>query len=320
MLRTESGQISIDFLLGISLFILTLGFLIQFIPSLFLSTSEEGSLNSVAYRTANILTEDSGWWQNNTHNGTDWEEHIGYLSRLGLAFDKTPQTKQTKTPNILNKTKISHIQNQSKINETVLTNTLGLYDNINGAHVDYGYNITLDLSDRIMHPNNSEIFSLGRPPLPSQDVFKITRKVLVETGQAAIFDANELKMNVSDRSVEINISEKQTSDVVIQIKNFTLESQTAGFDNATLNDVLLSTTSEYKAFKRTNTSGFFNYSSPLNSTDTICLAINKTLFLANTTLKLNFTQVNFTNGPQVEYTANVEPLYEPASLVVMVWK
>lgn len=60
-MMSDEGQISIDFLVGISIFLLTLAFMIQFIPGLFMSVSGEGSLNSVAYRTATILAEDPGW-------------------------------------------------------------------------------------------------------------------------------------------------------------------------------------------------------------------------------------------------------------------
>ncbi len=73
---TDEGQISVDFLLGISVFLLTFGFVIQYIPCLFLSTSGGGSLDSVVYRTANILADDPGWWQNKTNNGTDWEMQV----------------------------------------------------------------------------------------------------------------------------------------------------------------------------------------------------------------------------------------------------
>jgi hypothetical protein len=177
MLVTEEGQISIDFLLGISIFLLTLGFLIQFIPGLFLSTSEEGSLNSVAYRTANILVEDPGWWENNTNNGTDWEENLKKLSRIGLAYDKTPRTKQTKTPNILSHAKIKRIQIDSEINETMLTFYLGLYDKIDGAQIDYGYNITIQPNNETWFANNSTV-SRGEKIPTSKDVFKITRNIL----------------------------------------------------------------------------------------------------------------------------------------------
>jgi len=73
MMMDEDGQISLDFLLGISLFLIALMFIVQFIPGLFIpGTSGEGSLDYTAYRTATILVEDPGSWGNSTSSGTDW--------------------------------------------------------------------------------------------------------------------------------------------------------------------------------------------------------------------------------------------------------
>lgn len=324
MLISEDGQISIDFLLGISLFILSLGFLIQFIPTLFLSTSDEGSLNSVAYRTANILVEDPGWWENRTgnQNGTDWEIHTVDLSRIGLAVDKTPRTKQTRTPNILNKTKIEMVQNISKNNETILISKLGLYDLINGAQIDYGYNITFEQNNRIMDINGSAL-SFGSPMPASQDVFKITRKVLVETGKVAGFKSNELTRNQTNGNVTINITGPQNEDITVDIVDFNTTDPNSSFSGTNLNGAALNAPSDYRAYKKTNTSDFFNYSDPLNNTDTLRLVLKYTLFPNNYTyLELKFNQVNLPNNrtPYIKYSDRAEPLYEPASLVVRIWK
>ena len=235
MFISEEGQISIDFLLGISLFILSLGFLIQFIPTLFLSTSDEGSLNSVAYRTANILVEDPGWWENGTgnQNGTDWEIHTGDLSRIGLAVDNTPRTKQTKTPNILNKSKIKMVQELSNNNETILIKKLGLYDTIDGAQIYYGYNITVERNNTIMVMNGSQL-SFGSSPPASRDVVKITRKVLVEIGTVAGFKSNELK-NPDNNTIIINITGPQNEDIIVQITDFNTTFLNPGFNGAYLN-------------------------------------------------------------------------------------
>lgn len=326
MLTTEDGQISIDFLLGISIFLLTLGFLIQFIPGLFLSKSDEGSLNSVAYRTASILSEDPGWWENSlgNKNGTDWETHIENLSRIGLAADITPRTKQTTTPNTLNRTKIRQVQNLNQTNKTKLINNLGLYDVIDGARVDYGYNITFEQDNKIMLMNNSTL-SFGENLPTSQDVFKIIRKVLVETGKVASFRADELTTrNPPDDTAIINISGIQSEDVIIQITGFNSTGDTS-FNGTKLNGSDLNIPTDYNASKRTNTSGFVTYySDALNSTDTLRLLINHTLFPINTTyeLELKFDMMNFTQTgpPYIEYSDKAGPLYESASLVVRVWK
>jgi hypothetical protein len=325
MLVTDDGQISVDFLLGISIFLLTFGFVIQFIPSLFISTSAGGSLNSVAYRTANILADDPGWWQNNTQNGTDWEMHKESISRIGLATDATPSTRQTRTPKMLNKTKIQQVL---RLNETVLTSKLGLYDKISGSQVDYGYNITLEQNGNPMIINGS-IISFGETAPASQDIYKITRHVLVETGNIASLRFDDLtnKPPLPDDKAIINISGPQSEDVIIQIIDFNITNPNAAkFNQANLSGVNLNIPSDYIVYKRTNTSDFIYSTTPIsleNSTDTLRLIFNHTLFPSNTTyqLELKFTQMNptRTGPPYIEYTSKIEPLYEPATLVVEVW-
>ncbi len=325
MLVTDDGQISVDFLLGISIFLLTFGLVIQFIPSLFISTSGGGSLNSVAYRTANILADDPGWWQNNTQNGTDWEMHTEYISRIGLASDATPSTRHTQTPKMLDKAKI---QQMLKLNETVLTSKLGLYDKISGSQVDYGYNITLEQNGNPMIINGS-IISFGETPPASQDVYKITRQVLVETGNIASLRFDELtnELPLADDKALINISGPQSEDVIIQIIDFNISNPNAAkFNLAKLNGSGLNIPSDYSAYKRTNASDFIYSTIPIpleNSTDTLRLIFNHTLFSINTTyqLELKFTQMNFIRigPPYIEYISKIEPLYEPATLVVEVW-
>ena len=316
ILMTDEGQISIDFLLGISIFLLTFGFVIQFIPGLFLSTSGGGSLDSVVYRTANILADDPGWWQNNKQNGTDWEMHTGDISRIGLATDKTPGTMQTRTPRMLNKTKIEQFL---KLNKTIRTNSLGLYHKIGSSQIDYGYNITLEQNGNPIIINGS-IISFGETSPTSGDIYKITRQVLVETGNIASFRADELTGSSSD-NVIINISGLQKENVTIQITDFNITDDDANFTKAKLNGSDLDIPSDYSAYKRTNTSDFFPYSDPLNRTDTLRLIFNSALFLNTTNLlELNFNLTNFPQtGPPVEYTSRIEPLYEPATLVVEAW-
>lgn len=326
MLVTDEGQISIDFLLGISVFLLTFGFVIQFIPSLFISTSGGGSLNSVAYRTANILADDPGWWQNNTQNGTDWEMHTKNISRIGLATDAVPSTRQTRTPKMLNKTKIQQVL---KLNETMLTSKLGLYDKISGSQIDYGYNITIEQNSNPMIINGS-IISFGETHPTSQDIYKITRQVLVETGNIVSLRFDELtnKPPLTDDKALINISGLQSEDVIIQIIDFNISNPNAAeFNLAKLNGSDLNIPSDYSAYKRTNTSDFIYSTTPIsleNSTDILRLIFNYTLFPDNATylLELKFTQMNSiqTGPPYIEYTSKVEPLYEPATLVVEVWK
>jgi hypothetical protein len=322
MIISEDGQMSVDFLLGISIFLLAFGFIIQFIPGLFITTSGDESLNSVAYRTAEILVADPGWWENQTHNGTDWEVHKENISRIGFAYDITPNTKQTLTPNILDKKKIQMALNLSNYsgarNQTMLRNKLGLYYKISNSQVDYGYNITIEQNGTIMVINNSEL-SFGEIQPISQDVFRIKRQVLVETGNITLLKADEIKNN-SNNSVQINISGNQSEDVIIQITDFNLTT----FNNASVNGIISQVPSNYSIKKRTNTSfQQFNKTETLNGTDTLRFVFNQSLFLGTfSTIELNFTNMTFfsTGPPYVEYANRTERLYEPATLIVEVWK
>lgn len=316
----SEAQIGVDFLLGISIFLLTLGFMIQFIPDLFITTSTVG-LSSVAYRTSSILTEDPGWWRNSTSNGTDWEVHsMQNTTIIGLAEDSTVNTRLTTTPNIINRTKLLRMVQLNKDN---LTTKLGLYDNVNGVQVSYGYNITLTSNDAILIINNTPI-TTGETPPAFKDIFKMSRVVLVETGKVAGFNADELTTwNAPNDKVRINIT-PQSEDVIIQITNFNVTGN-AKFLNAKL-DSNLNIPSDYHAYKKTNTSIFFTEMSttpiPLNSSDTLRLIFNHTLFPSNKTLELKFNQINFTKEgpPYIEYSSYAEPLYQPALLVVEVWR
>jgi hypothetical protein len=311
---SEDGQMSIDFLVGISVFLLTFGFILQFIPGLFISTSGDESLNSVAYRTAEILVADPGWWENQTHNGTDWELHpIENISRIGFAYDISPKTRQTLTPNILDKNKILMALN----NTTMLRSKLGLNYKISDSTIDYGYNITIEQNGNIISINNSTL-SFGEPRPISQDIFRIKRQVLVETGNIALLKANELKKNPNN-SVQIDITGNQSEDVRIQIRDFNITT----FNNASVNGVIL--LSDYYINKRTNITSFsqFNKTEILNSTDTLRFVFNKSLFPGTlSTIELNFTNMNFslTEPSYVDYTNRTERLYEPATLIVAVWK
>lgn len=317
----DGGQIGIDFLLGISIFMLTLAFMVQFIPGLFASSSSGGSsLSSVAYRTASILVEDPGWWSNNTHNGTNWENHTENIRRLGLARDTTTSTRLTDEVNFLARLKILSMM---ELDREEITTRLGLYDNVSGAHVEYGYNITITENSAPLLLNGTRA-TFGETPPVAADIYKVTRVVLVETGSVACFDADELTAS-SSNIAKINVSGLQSDNVTIQITDFNVTGTSPEFKNATLDGVNI-TSSNYAAYKRTNTSEFVDATVPisLNSTDTLRLSFNYTLFPAPTTytLGLEFVNISFTPvpPPYTNYSENVEPLYEPARLTVEVWR
>ena len=326
----DKGQLSFDFLLGIIIFLFTLMFVIEFIPGLFISTSGEGSLDSVAYRTANLLVEDPGWWGNSTHNGTNWEIHTGNISRIGLAEDEFPNIRRTYTPNKLNRSKILQL---IELNETMITNNLGLYDIISGTQVEYGYNITCELVNRSVIPEGY-IITLGKTPSISQDIFKVSRLVLLETVDSANLNAEDLTcVNTPNDKATINITGPKSEDVIIQITGFNTTGPKPRYKDAKLITTVTKPLddppppSDYILYKKTNTSDFFMISGlplELNTTDTLRFIFNSDLFPCNETykLELNFNQLNFTveGPPFIEYENCATSRYNIATLIVKVWK
>jgi len=97
----NSGILSVDFLVGFTIFLLAFIWIATLIPTLFLGLSSQGiDYNAVAYRTGVILAEDSGATINGTI-GTSWEEQPtnGTVARFGFAVSKD-------TPNILDERKV----------------------------------------------------------------------------------------------------------------------------------------------------------------------------------------------------------------------
>ena len=215
MLKDERGQLSIDFLVGISLFILALLFMAHFIPGMFVPfQSETIDLSSVAYRTSVILVEDPGWWDNETgaDYGEGWQKdnHLANVRRVGLAIDK-------EHPNVLKMSKITGFNTQ--IDDANLTDKLGLYRNIGGNPIDYGYNIT------IVNASNTILAARGEIPPEYGDVVKMKRIASVQISEHGDIDASNMggasspvkPLLVIDGA---DVSDFCTDDFSIRISNF----------------------------------------------------------------------------------------------------
>ena len=201
IIKDERGQMSIDFLAGMSLFMLALLFLTQLIPGMFLPFQTETiDLNSVAYRTSVILVEDPGCWD----NGTDWEnQNVENVSRIGLAIDK-------EHPNILKKSKLDAFKNDVEISDVQLARKLGLYRHIGNSDIYYGYNITIaDLNDNPIAARGALVPDYG-------DVSSMKRIVNVHTGTEMIIA--ELKGDPPpNKKAQFNTTNPE-EDIVIVIK------------------------------------------------------------------------------------------------------
>ncbi len=315
----DTGQISVDLLLGISLFLLAFAFAIQFIPGLFISeTGTQSNIAFTSYRTATILTEDSGWWQNSTHKGTDWENHISQTTRLGLAADSSQQTRLTSTPNLLN---LSKIERLLLLDEQTFIIKAGLYDNVNGNTIEYGYNISILKNGQPLVLNNTSV-RIGQIRPDLQDVYHIERLVLVETGNVASFDASTLSTNSSSSGdfAIINVSGQQTSNITLDITNFNTTSSSTTLAGISINNTSLTTPADYLLYKRNDTSPFTTYTPSINSTDTLRIILDHTIFNESCEVKIHFDNITIDSGGVTYYSTHTEPLYEIAELVVEVWR
>lgn len=321
----DRGQIAMDFLLGVSLVLIAITFTVQFVPGIFISgfVGEE-KLGYAAYRTSCILTEDPGWWSNSTSSGTDWEAHSGDVQRLGLAVDDDANSRLTETPNMLSKEKLIQLKQLSDLDEMEFIRRLGLFDNVKGTQMNYGYNISFLMDGKPVVMGNQTMV-IGSSLLPGQNMAKITRTVLLETGNISVFDGRYMGRYAGHENVSyISIKGPLSENVTIQITNFNVSGSNAEFVSASLNGSTLLQSLNYTLQKRPLYGNFSSYSSssPLRENDSLRIDLNKSLFSSNASyqLRLNFDDAVFPQSSHLLiYNENIEKRYEPALLVVEVW-
>jgi hypothetical protein len=319
----ERGQIAIDFLIGISIVLVAIGFTLQFVPGIFISgDGGDEKFGYAAYRTSCILAEDPGWWADNTSNasGSEWEKHPGKVQRIGLAVDNDVNSRLTETPNKISKEKLIQFM---LIDENELIRKLGLFDSVDSNQINYRYNISF-LRDGypIIIDNHTAIRGDKFPD--DSNIAKITRIVLLETGNVSVFDAVSLTTNDSlSHHADINFTGPATENLTIQIKDFNISGSSPMFVNAALNGSTLSSSSDYTLLKRPLYGEFRPDTGPLVEDDALRISFNKSLFASDRKyqIRLNFNNVTFTNqGPPFSnYEDNIEKLYETALLKVEVW-
>jgi len=177
-MKRAQGQLSLDMLIGLTIFMLSFIFIAQYIPSIFVVERSDIALYPLAYRTASILTEDTGYWTNGTANGTDWENHYteDIDFRIGLAASSDH-------PNVLSMEKIKALQSYyNTAGYEAVRTALGLYD----PQEAFEYNISLQLFEsNSSHPiyarNDSQPLLLIGKPIPSYgDVVRYERIVVYD--------------------------------------------------------------------------------------------------------------------------------------------
>jgi hypothetical protein len=105
----SSGNLSVDFLVGFTIFMVAFIWVATLVPNLFLGVSAHGiDFDAVAYRTGVILAEDPGATIPNV--SAPWEDQPdsanNTVERFGLAVSKD-------TPNVLSEVKVNRFFNKS---------------------------------------------------------------------------------------------------------------------------------------------------------------------------------------------------------------
>ena len=196
----SSGQVSMDFLLAISIFAFGIVILISEIPMLFAPLQTVATdIQPVAYRTSMILVEDGGIYEKNGSITSRWEDLIAKggsyneVKRIGLAMPAPAwSSSEDVVPNNLSRCKIDALQDwwgdgkSSKHgNSSLITQKLGLKVTYNNKSLNYSYNISLKGFDGSLIRSNSTsgkaLLQIGDPiPVSGVTVEKIERIVAID--------------------------------------------------------------------------------------------------------------------------------------------
>jgi hypothetical protein len=140
-MTNNSGALSIDFLVGFTIFIVAFIWVATMIPSLFLGLSSHTiDYDAVAYRTGVVLAEDPGATSPVVTDGSPWEAQNPVtgkdnVARFGLAISK-------ESPNILNDEKVERF-----FNKTVFIYPDDYQKRVIFGDYPYRFNISLKVTD-----------------------------------------------------------------------------------------------------------------------------------------------------------------------------
>ncbi len=212
-IEDESGNLNIDFLVGVVIFIGAFLYIIGTIPGFFLPYQTNSvDLGSVVYRTSCLLAEDPGWYVDDVSgvNGTAWEyEDIAKLARVGLAVDK-------KTPNVLAMDKVSRM---SSIPYVLSRDDLGLNNTL-------VYNYSLKITRFLPDDTDQVLLNISQPSYAS-NVESIDRTIIIREGEGLYYDNHTfikggiayVDTNATNLSVERHPCFDQTN-ITVRLTNF----------------------------------------------------------------------------------------------------
>lgn len=164
----NQAKLSLDLLLGLSIFLTTFLFVANFLPGIFADVRHEISLGSHAYRVAALLVEDPGY-KEGWYTEVDTSNCIRKEFRPGLAsFDADNGTEY----NYLNISKIFKLQ--ELLDNSACRDTVRNYLGLNSTNLNYKFYFSLK------YLNDTEIIG-GGDNLPEMgNIIKFERLVYVD--------------------------------------------------------------------------------------------------------------------------------------------
>jgi hypothetical protein len=207
VVKEEKGRLSLDMLIGLSIFLFSFIFIGQFLPSVFADTRSEISVFSEAYKVSVLLVEDPGRWINldsPDEKGFHWENewyknNISY--RPGLA--------RVGRPGFICLQKLVEFKNATFTNQMTYEDDSWVRDvfGLNTPDRTYHVNITLLKPQSTAYsPYYSKdkygnvVLAIG-PPIPNKKVSRYERVINLP---AASDFLNVTKTNPSNENYEVN--------------------------------------------------------------------------------------------------------------------
>jgi hypothetical protein len=202
-MTNSDGNLSIDFLVGFSIFMIAFIWVATLVPNLFLGvSSHQIDFDAVAYRTGVILAEDPGApaipydpWEYLPDSGKD------KIERFGLAVSKD-------TPNILSPQKIDRFFDNTAFPDPEDYRQRAIFG-------DYPYRFNISLLER------GGVINQTGEPLPEGNYGFIRKAVKIRHPSNATFDFTDYQkfrlnntgydgnVSVHDFSMEINVTRLQ---------------------------------------------------------------------------------------------------------------
>lgn len=259
--ESKSAQMNIDFLAGISVFLISFLLIVQLVPNIFIPLQGQSvALHSVAYRTGVILCEDPGWY-NGTINvsgnfieseGYNWEAHPDNVSRIGLADNKfSSDFSNPLTISVLKITTLAGLFNSSDPGSyDYIQKKLGLIT----SYRKYNFNISLIRSDNLpsSYLNQSPILLIGKSPPSNIEIEKIERIVSFNMNESDVgnFSYDErIDNQIEDHALIVNLT------VPISAFRIYIESRNLNLSKPLIQVDVKNETGTYPLLIQTNYSG-----------------------------------------------------------------